>query len=144
MSLPDPLDDPSFYEHVVEKRALAWAIDLAVTLVLVLLVVVLSVGLALILTPLLWAAIAVAYRTVMLTRYGATLGMLVAALRLRRLDGAKPDQTLCLWHAILHAVSMIFILPQIGSVTLMLVTPRRQALNDWLLGTAMINRPARL
>lgn len=141
MSLPDPLDDPGFYDHVVEKRFLAWVIDLIVTLVLVLLAGLFTVGVALFLFPLVWSAVAIAYRTVLLSRYSATLGMLVVALRLRRLDGGRPDQTLCLWHAGLHAASMVLVVPQIASVAMILLSPRRQALNDWLLGTAMVNRP---
>lgn len=142
MTLPHPDDDPAFYAHVVEKRALAWVIDLVVTLLIVLVVIVLSAGLAAFMAPVLWSGVAIAYRMVFLTRYGATLGMLAAALRLRKLDGSRPDQRLCLWHAVLHALSMVFVLPQIASVAMMLTSPRRQALNDWLLGTVMINRPA--
>lgn len=142
MSLPHPHDDPSFWEHVVQKRLLAWLVDLAVTLVVVLALVVFSAGLALFFLPILWSVVAVSYRWVMLGRYGATLGMLLVALRLRHLDGRRPESDLCLWHAGLHAVSMVFVLPQVISVAMILMTPWRQGLNDWLLGTTMINTPA--
>jgi hypothetical protein len=59
---------------------------------------------------------------------------------LRRLDGGRADPALCLWHAVLYAGTMMFVFPQIASVALVLTTPYKQALNDWLLGTTLINR----
>lgn len=141
MTLPHPEDDPRFWEHVPQKRFLAWLVDLAVTLVIVLGLIILSAGLALFLLPIVWSAVAITYRWLMLGRYGATLGMLLVALRLRHLDGRRPERDLCLWHAGLHAVSMVFVVPQIASVAMILMTPHRQGLNDWLLGTTMINKP---
>lgn len=140
MRLPDPADNPDFYEHLIPKRLLAWVIDLAITLILVALVVLATALLALFIFPLVWSAIAVAYRTVMLTRYGATLGMMVASVQLRHLDGRRPTQETALAHSLLYAATMVFIVPQIASVTMMLLTPYRQGLNDWLLGTTIINR----
>ena len=138
--LPDPLDDPDFYGDLIPKRFLAWVIDLALTLLIFTLVIVLSGFLALFIFPLVWMAIAIAYRTVLLTRYGATAGMWIAALQWRRLDGRQPDQALALWHSVIYALSMTFVLGQIASVALMLVTPYRQGLNDWILGTTVVNR----
>lgn len=140
MSLPDPYDDPSFYDHLIAKRFLAWVVDLALTVVLTLVALVATAFLAIFIFPLVWIGVSIAYRTVMLTRYGATAGMMVAAIRLRRLDGGRADPALCLWHSVLYAGTMGFVLPQIGSVALMLVTPYKQGLNDWLLGTTLVNR----
>mgnify|MGYP000982976608 CR=1 len=140
MSLPHPHDDPGFYDHLIVKRFLAWAIDLMVTLVLVMLVLGLTAFLTVLILPVIWVAVAVAYRTVMLTRYGATLGMMVAAIKLRRLDGTWADATMCLWHSVIYAMSMVFVFPQVASVALMLITPYKQGLNDWLLGTTLVNK----
>jgi len=140
MSLPHPLDDPAFYDHLIAKRFLAWVIDLAITLMLMLIVLAATAFLAIIIFPMVWVAVAVAYRTVMLTRYGATVGMLVVAIRLRRLDGSRPDPALCLWHSAIYAGTMAFVVPQVASVALMLTTPFKQGLNDWLLGTTLVNR----
>lgn len=140
MRLPDPQDDPDFYAHVIAKRLLAWAVDLVVTLVLVLLVLVMTAFLATLMFPVIWAAVSIVYRAVMLRRYRATLGMMVAALRLVRLDGGRPDPDLCTWHAVLYSLTMVFVVPQVVSVGLMLTTPYRQGLNDWLLGTTLVNR----
>lgn len=141
MSLPHPHDDPRLYLHVIEKRLLAWVIDLIITALLVTMALMATLGLTLLLFPVLWFAVSVTYRTWMLRRYGATLGMMVAALQLRRLDGQRADETLCLWHALIYAGSMVFVMPQVVSVVLMLLTPHRQGLPDWLLGTVIINRP---
>ena len=140
MSLPDPYYDPGFYDHLIAKRFLAWAIDLTVTIDLVLVVITLTAFLAVMIFPIIWTAVSIAYRTVMLNRYGATLGMLVAAIKLRQLDGTRPDSTVCLWHSVIYSFTMMFVVPQIGSVALMLITPYKQGLNDWLLGTTLVNK----
>lgn len=140
MSLPHPYDDPGFYDHLIVKRFLAWCIDLMITIVLVLLALAATAFLAVLLLPLVWVAVAIAYRTVMLTRYGATLGMMIAAINLRHLDGTRPDPTTCLWHSVLFSLTMLFVVSQIGSIALMFVTPYKQGLNDWLLGTTLVNR----
>ncbi|WP_323036938.1 RDD family protein [Pararhodobacter sp.] len=140
MSLPNPYDDPGFYEHLIGKRLLAWVIDLVVTLALVLVVLALTVFLTILIFPIVWAAVAIAYRTVMLSRYGATLGMMVAAIKLRRLDATRADALQCFWHSVIYAASMTLVLPQIGSVALMLITPYKQGLNDFLLGTTLVNK----
>ncbi|MCB1390914.1 MAG: RDD family protein [Rhodobacteraceae bacterium] len=140
MSLPDPLDDPRFYDHLVAKRFLAWVIDLLLTLVMVVLALAATGFLAIFIFPLVWSAVAIAYRTVMLTRYGATAGMWIAAVEWRGLDGRRPPRETALTHSILYAVSMTFVVPQIASVTMMLLTRYRQGLNDWILGTTVLNR----
>ncbi|WP_127109743.1 RDD family protein [Pararhodobacter zhoushanensis] len=140
MRLPDPVENPDFYDHLVAKRLLAWVIDLIVTLGLMLVVLIGTAFLAIFIFPLVWSAIAIAYRTVMLTRYGATLGMMVASVQLRQLNGRTPSREIALTHSILYALSMVFVLPQIGSVAMMMLTPYRQGLNDWILGTTIINK----
>lgn len=138
--LPDPDHEPGLYRDLVLKRFIAWVIDLVITLAITAVIVILTVFLGLFFLPLLWIVVSVTYRTVMLTNYSATAGMLLVALRLRHLDGRRPDPVVCLWHAILFSTSMATVLGQIVSVGLMLITPYRQALNDLILGTTMINR----
>jgi len=140
MSLPHPYDDPAFYDHLIAKRFLAWVLDLAITLVLFFIALAATAFLAVFFFPVIWAAVAVAYRTVMLSRFGATVGMMVASTQLRNLDASRPDQATCFWHSVLYSVSMVFFVLQIGSITLMFLTPYKQGLNDWLLGTTLVNR----
>ncbi|WP_068296952.1 RDD family protein [Pararhodobacter sp. CCB-MM2] len=140
MRLPDPDDHPELYEHLIAKRLLAWVIDVAVTALLVIVALILTGGLALLILPLLWGAISIAYRTTLLNRYSATLGMLVASTRLCRLDGQALSPQTTLLHSITYSATMAFVLPQIGSIFLMLNSPYKQGLNDWLLGTTIVNK----
>lgn len=140
MRLPDPALEPEFYSDLLLKRFLAWVIDLLVTLVLLVVAIVLSAFTGLFFLPLLYLVVSIVYRWVMLSNYGATVGMLLFAIRLRQLDGGKPDSNTCLWHAIIFSASMTTVIGQVISVGLMLTTPYRQGLNDVILRTAMINR----
>jgi len=140
MKLPDPAIDPGYYGDLLPKRFLAWVVDLIVTLVILLAVMVLTLFIAAFIFPAVWIAIAIAYRYVLLTRNGATWGMMLAALRLRRLDGTRPDPATCFWHAAIYSGSMASMIGQIASVALMLTTPYRQGLNDLILGTTMVHR----
>jgi uncharacterized RDD family membrane protein YckC len=140
MRLPDPAHDPAYYSDLLPKRFLAWAVDVVVTVVALILVLILTAGLAAFIFPLVWAALAVAYRYVMLVRFDATLGMMLAALRLRRLDGTRPAPLICFWHAAIYSGAMASVLGQIASVALMVTTPYRQGLNDLILGTTMVHR----
>lgn len=145
MSLPDPLLQPEFYAFIPVKRSIAWVVDLVITLGLSLVGVVLTVFLGLFFFPVLFLAVSIAYRTVMLSRYEATLGMMLAAIRLRRLDGSRLDTGSALAYSVLHAGVMMFVLTQIASIVTILVTPYRQGLHDLVLRTTMlgIEAPAR-
>jgi len=140
MRLPDPAQDPAYYADLLPKRFLAWVVDVIVTFAALLVVLVLTLFAATVIFPLVWAALAVTYRSVMLTRYDATLGMMLAGIRLRRLDGSRPPPPVCIWHAAIHSGAMASVIGQIASVGLMLATPYRQGLHDLVLGTTMVHR----
>ncbi len=142
MSLPDPQLYPEFYGDVPIKRALAWLLDTVVTLVLTLVAVVMTLFVGAFIFPVLFAAVSVGYRTVMLARYGATLGMMVTGIRLRFLDGRPVDPPTAALYSLLHAGIMFFVITQIASIVMILVTPYRQGLHDLALSTTMLNRPA--
>lgn len=142
MSLPDPVLFPEFYAAVPLKRALAWLIDTAVTMLLVMVAVVATLFVGAFIFPLLFVAVSIGYRTVMLARFGATFGMMVTGLRWLHLDGRSPDVATAAAYSALHAGVMVFVLTQIGSVVCILLTPHRQGLHDLVLGTTMLNRPA--
>lgn len=142
MSLPDPQLYPEFYADVPLKRALAWLLDTVITLLLTLVAVVMTLFVGAFIFPVLFAAVSVAYRTVTLSRYGATLGMMVTGIRLRFLDGRSVDPATATLYSLLHAGIMFFVLTQIASIVTILVTPFRQGLHDLALGTTMLNRPA--
>lgn len=142
MTLPDPALQPDFYTDVPFKRAGAWAIDLVVTLALTLVGLVLTLFISAFFLPLLFAAVSVAYRTVMLSRYGATFGMMVMALKWRHLNGRTPDATTALIYSSAHAVMWTVFPLQIVSIALILMSPYRQGLHDHLLSTTMLHKIA--
>ena len=143
MPLPDPQLLPEFYAHVAFKRLMAWVVDTLLILILTLLVLVATALLTVFILPVLYVALNVAYRTVALTRWSATPGMALMAIELRDARGRRLDGITALLHTLGYTGSVLTVLPQIASVALMLTTPRGQGLTDLLLGTAMINRPAR-
>ena len=142
MSLPEPDLHPEFYADLPLKRVSAWGIDLLITLALTLLAVVLTAFLAAFFLPVLFTVISVAYRTLMLARYGATFGMAVMALDWRRLDGTRPDAMVAFVYACAHAGQWIVLPLQIVSMVMIVLTPYRQGLHDTVLGTTILRRAA--
>ena len=142
MTLPDPELHPEFYHDVPVKRALAWAVDLVATLVLTLVALALTLFIGAFFLPVLFAMVSIGYRTVMLARYGATLGMMLTALKWRQLDGRSPDATAALGYSALHAAMWTIFPLQIASIMMILISPYRQGLHDYMLGTTMLHRVA--
>ncbi len=142
MSLPDPEVQPEFYQDVPLKRALAWLVDLLVTLVLTLVALALTLFIATLFLPLFYVVVSIAYRTVMLSRYGATLGMMMTALKWRGLDGRAPDPMTAFAYSAIHAGQWAVVPVQIASIVMILVTPYRQGVNDMMTGTTMLHRIA--
>ena len=142
MTLPDPHLQPEFYGDIPVKRALAWAVDLVVTLLLTLLALVFTLFMGAFFFPLLFGAVSIAYRTVMLSRYGATIGMMLMALKWRRLDGQAPDALTAFYYAAFHTGLWTIFPAQIASIVMILVTPYRQGLHDTVLGTTMLHAVA--
>lgn len=139
MTLPDPELQPEFYSDVPIKRALAWAIDLVAVFALSLVGVIMTFFVSLLFLPVLFATVSIAYRTVMLARYGATLGMMVMALKWRQLDGRSPDTMTALGYSALHAALWTVFPLQIASMAMILLSPYRQGLHDFFLGTTMLH-----
>ena len=141
MALPDPELLPEFYAFVPAKRLAAWAVDAVLILILTLVVLLLTALLTIWILPLLYAGVNIAYRTVSLARWSATPGMVLMALQLRDARGARLDPMTAFLHTLGYTACTITVLPQIASVALMLITPRKQGLSDLILGTAALNRP---
>ncbi len=140
MSLPDPETHPELYHDLIAKRFLAWVVDALVIAALVVIVVLATVLIALFFLPVVALAVSITYRWVMLSRFGATLGMMLAAIHLRHLDGRRPEPSVCFWHATIFSLGLSLVVPQLASIGLMLTTPYRQGLNDVILGTTLVNR----
>jgi len=142
MRLPDPEMQPEFYADVPLKRSMAWAIDLVITVLMTVVAIALTLFVGAFFLPVLYAAVSIGYRTVMLTRYGATLGMMATALKWSALDGRRPDAMTALAYSGAHAAIWTLFPLQIASIVMILLTPYRQGLHDMFLGTTMLHRTA--
>lgn len=142
MTLPDPAIQPEFYADIPWKRSAAWVIDFAITLALTVVALLLTALLTLFILPLLYGAVSIAYRTVMLSRYGATLGMMVMAIKWRHLNGARPEPMTAFVYSVAHTGMWAMFPLQIASIVTILLTPWRQGLHDMVLGTTMLHKVA--
>jgi uncharacterized RDD family membrane protein YckC len=142
-NLPDPDQQPQFYESVPAKRLLAWVIDTVLTVAICVLILPFTAFTGLFFFPLLIAVVGFIYRVVTLSGGSATLGMRLTAIELRTRDGARLDSGTALAHTIGYTVSFMIPVLQIVSVVMMLTGRLGQGLSDSLLGTVMLNRRAR-
>ena len=142
--LPDPELRPEFYADVVTKRLLAWVIDTAVILVLCAVIIPFTAFTALFFLPFLYLVVGFAYRTVTLASGSATWGMRLMSIEFRNRHGDRLDLPMAALHTAGYSLSISMFPLQIVSIILMLTTPRGQGLSDMVLGTAAINRTARI
>lgn len=143
-ALPDPERHADFYRGVAVKRGLAWAVDAVATAALTAVIVPFTAFTALFFLPLLFLAVNFAYRAISLARTSATPGMWMTGIAFRRADGSTLDAGTAIAHTIGTMVTWGFVLPQIASVTLMMLGPRGQGLSDLVLGTVAIKRAAQV
>lgn len=140
MTLPDPAHQPEFYADIPWQRSAAWLIDLVITLGLTLVALVATALLTIFILPLLYGAVSIAYRTVTLSRYGATFGMMVMAIKWRHLNGARPNAATALIYSVAHTAMWTMFPLQIASIVMIVLSPYRQGLHDQVLGTTMLHR----
>lgn len=140
LHLPDPEREPAFYADVPAKRLVAWVVDAVVILGLTLLTLPFTFFAGLFFLPLLWLMLSFAYRAVTLSRRSATWGMRFMGIELRDMRGQRLGVGDAVAHTAIYTVAMAFVLPQLVSIVMMLITPRAQGLPDIALGTAALNR----
>lgn len=140
--LPDPYREPEFYDGVLAKRGVAWAIDLALITAMTVLAGLLTLTVGFFLWPIFFVAIGLVYRVATLSGRSATWGMRLMGIELRGHDGARFETVQALLHVLGYYASVTFVLPALASIGTMMVTDRRQGLVDMLLGSAAINRPS--
>ncbi|MFW8592727.1 RDD family protein [Cribrihabitans neustonicus] len=140
--LPDPLERPEAYSGVVAKRLFAWIADSIVILCLSAVAVVLTAFTGLLIWPMLYLAVGLAYRTLTIASGSATWGMRLAGIELRTAAGTPLNAGEAALHTAGYSLSMAFAPLQVISVVLMLTGARGQGLSDLALGTAMLNRRA--
>lgn len=145
--LPHPADRPELYDDTPAKRAVAWCLDTlvigAATVVSVVFLLIPTFGLALLLSPLVWAVIGFFYRTLTLSRGSATWGMRLMSVEIRHPDGGRLDFGAALAHTALYYVAWAVMPLQLLSALMMAGTARKQGLGDHILGTAAVNHDAR-
>ena len=139
-ALPDPDRDSAAYDGVPAKRAIAWIIDTLLVTAVVALITLFTAFTALFVLPILWLSVGFLYRWVGISRRSATIGMRLLGIEFRDRDGAPFDGAMAFVHTLGYSLSMAFVLPQVVSVGLMLLSRRGQGLTDHILGSVAINR----
>ena len=139
--LPDPRLDTQFYRGVALKRLLAWAIDAFIILSISFGVVMLTFGIAAFFWFFVTLLISFSYRSIMISRSSATLGMRALGIELRNSNGDKLDGSQAIWHVVLYLFMLSFFVFGLISMVMMVMTARGQGLHDVFLGTTAINVP---
>jgi len=148
----DPVRNPELFQGVLTRRILAFFIDfiiisipvmLASLFILLLAVVTFGFGLVLflLLTPaaLIWALFY--YAVTFGSAASATIGMRIMDLEMRTWYGAPAYSLLGAVHAIVFWITVSTLTPLILLVGLF--NARQRLLHDFLVGTVVINNPAR-
>src|SRR5712692_5196084 len=148
----DPAANPELFEGVLARRCIAFLIDVTIITIPVVFaavfififgLVTLGLGWALfwLLSPgtVIWAICY--YGLTFGSPASATIGMRVMDLEMRTWYGAPSYFVLGAVHAVVYCVSVSFLTPFILLVALF--NDRRRLLHDMLVGTIVINNPAR-
>lgn len=142
--LPDPDRHAGFYAGVTAKRALAWGIDTLLIGLLVVLVLPFTAFTGLFFLPGLFLVVGFLYRWISLAGGSATPGMRLLAITFLDRTGRPFDGATAFAHTLGYSLSVAFVLPQVISAAMMLLSARGQGLTDLLLGSVAINRPGRV
>lgn len=152
----DPRANPELFEGVLARRCIAFVIDLVIIAVPVMFAVIfmlaatiVTLGLAAVffalLSPLFWPVIVlwaiVYYGLTFGSPASATIGMRVMGIEMRTWYGAPCYFVLGAVHAITFWLMVSFLTPFILLVGFF--NDRRRLLHDMLVGTIVINNPAR-
>ena len=139
--LPDPELNADFYRDVPAKRLVAWFLDALIIVALSIAFIFLSFFTAIWVLPLVIFAVSIAYRTICLNAYSATLGMRFVGIEIRDRKGNRVDSTLAFLHSAVFTSLFIIPLLIIASFVVVLVTPYKQGLHDLPFGTTAIRSP---
>ncbi|MEM7317912.1 MAG: RDD family protein [Pseudomonadota bacterium] len=140
--LPDPDNQPEFYQSVAVKRFFAWIFDSIVIVFLSVIAVLFTAFIGAFFFAFLYLIIGFIYRVATIANGSATWGMRFFGVELRDAYGARLDGGLALAHTAGYTVSMAIPVIQLVSILMMLTTARGQGLTDTVLGTVALNRRA--
>ncbi len=139
---PDPERHAAFYSGVPTKRLFAWLIDMVLIALVTAIIVPFTAFTALFFLPLLYLCVGFLYRWFTLSGRSATWGMRLMNIEFLDRGGLRFDGATALLHTLGYSLSVAFVLPQVLSVVLMLISSRGQGLTDHVLGSVAINSPA--
>lgn len=139
---PDPERHAEFYDGVLMKRFLAWLFDLVLIAIITAMIVPFTAFTALFFLPVLFLTVGFIYRWLTLSGRSATWGMRLVSIEFLDRQGSRLNSATALLWTIGYSVSMAFVLPQILSAVLMILSPRVQGLTDLVVGSVAINSPA--
>src|SRR5262245_59733575 len=148
----DPVANPELFEGVLVRRSIAFLIDIVIIAIPVLFAALfifafglITLGLGWVLFKLLWPATViwavVYYGLTFGSAASATIGMRIMDLEIRTWYGAPAYFVLVAVHGVLYWVTISFLTPPILVVAFF--NERRRLLHDMLVGTIVINAPAR-
>ena len=148
----DPMTNPELFEGVLARRCMAFLIDVTIIAIPVLFAAIFIFIFGLITLGLGWALYwLISPATVIwaIVYYGmtfggpasATIGMRVMDIEMRTWYGAPAYFVLGAVHAIVYWITVSFLTPLVLVVALF--NDRRRLLHDMLVGTIVINNPAR-
>jgi uncharacterized RDD family membrane protein YckC len=148
----DPVANPELFEGVLVRRSIAFLIDVVIIAIPVLLAALfvfvfglITLGLGWVLFKLLWPATViwavVYYGLTFGSAASATIGMRIMDLEMRTWYGAPAYFVLGAVHGLLYWVTISFLTPLVLLVAFF--NERRRLLHDMLVGTIVINAPAR-
>jgi uncharacterized RDD family membrane protein YckC len=78
-----------------------------------------------------------------ISRFSATPGMRLMNIELRNRDGRALESSEAALHTISYVISMAFIIPQLITMALMVLSPKGQGLHDMFVGATVINSPSK-
>ena len=148
----DPVANPELFEGALVRRSIAFVIDIIIIAIPVLLAALfvfvfglITLGLGWVLFKLLWPATViwalVYYGLTFGSAASATIGMRIMDLEMRTWYGAPAYFVLGAVHGLLYWVTISFLTPLVLLVAFF--NERRRLLHDMLVGTIVINAPAR-
>ena len=138
--IPDPHEQPQFYDGIPLKRLVAWVVDILLILGICILILPFTAFTGLFFFGFLFLVVGFVYRWATLAGGSATWGMRLMAMELRQGNDRLFSSGTAFLHTLGYSVSLTFPLLQVISVVLMVTSKRRQGLTDMVLGTVPLNR----
>jgi len=140
--LPDPDLDAQFYDSVPTRRLIAWGIDGVITFGITLALSIFTFGVGFFIFPMMWLVIGFFYRSASISAKSATPGMRLVGIEFRDRQGQRLSTALALAHTAIFTFASGAMVLQLLSIVMILSTRYGQSLQDLILGTTAINRPA--